>query len=500
MSEVQVTPPEGPPLIPPGRIPQRDRGGGRKTLTVLAAAFMVLVVLAAVVVWVLPDVTSGPDIGSGAEQADKIDSAGLEATAANAVEEAPEADNLMRQQALDAQQKWFQQKAGAELHNMALWGGEEFSAAVDLAGMAGEEFGKGDFTSAARGYNAALRRLKNIDASRAEILEDALQAGEDALDSGLGEEAAEKFKLVLAVDPADPGGMAGLKRAATIRRVHILLKESKKYRAAGEFEKARRILAEILQIDPLCGSAADLLKDTEYRIRRRDFDASMGRALSALAADDLNTAGNELNTASALFPEDPAVRLLSERLHVARKSAALNVLLRRASDAANREDWQEAIAFYRKALNVESTSVAAGEGLARVEKRLALVNALERIIAAPERLRDRGPLDDAGNTIRISRTVTDAGPKLRALIAQADAVVKHADMPVKVRFVSDGETDVIIFHVGRLGKFRERVVKLKPGRYTVAGMRKGYRDVRSEIRVKFNADRMHFVIKCDEKI
>jgi hypothetical protein len=59
---------------------------------------------------------------------------------------------------------------------------------------------------------------------------------------------------------------------------------------------------------------------------------------------------------------------------------------------------------------------------------------------------------------------------------------------------------VVIYHVGRLGTFEEKQLKLRPGIYTVVGSRSGFRDVRQKFKVDANNQHISIFIHCEEPI
>ena len=71
-------------------------------------------------------------------------------------------------------------------------------------------------------------------------------------------------------------------------------------------------------------------------------------------------------------------------------------------------------------------------------------------------------------------------------------------MPVTL--LSDGQTEVIIYRVARLGRFQEQRLALRPGTYTATGSRVGYRDVRRVFKVRPDAPPPPLVIRCKEAI
>ena len=71
---------------------------------------------------------------------------------------------------------------------------------------------------------------------------------------------------------------------------------------------------------------------------------------------------------------------------------------------------------------------------------------------------------------------------------------------VAVTLTSDELTEVTIYRVGRLGHFLSRTVELRPGTYTIAGARDGYKDVRQTLRIRPGQGPTQVVVQCTEKI
>ena len=78
--------------------------------------------------------------------------------------------------------------------------------------------------------------------------------------------------------------------------------------------------------------------------------------------------------------------------------------------------------------------------------------------------------------------------------------VTLARTPVPIDLHSDGETTVVIYHVGRLGQFRDQRLELRPGTYTAVGSRPGYRDARIVFTVLPGAAPLSVEIRCGEPI
>jgi len=58
---------------------------------------------------------------------------------------------------------------------------------------------------------------------------------------------------------------------------------------------------------------------------------------------------------------------------------------------------------------------------------------------------------------------------------------------------------VVIYQVGRLGRFSVRTLELRPGTYTVVGSREGFRDVRKVFTLQ-PGSKVEILVRCEERI
>ena len=82
------------------------------------------------------------------------------------------------------------------------------------------------------------------------------------------------------------------------------------------------------------------------------------------------------------------------------------------------------------------------------------------------------------------KTAQPQGQKLTRRITALERLVTLAQTPVIVTIESDNFTQIAVYKVGKLGRFSQHELKLRPGTYTVVGARDGYQDVRQKIVVK----------------
>ena len=145
------------------------------------------------------------------------------------------------------------------------------------------------------------------------------------------------------------------------------------------------------------------------------------------------------------------------------------------------ERWAEALAEYRKALAVDRNLALAQQGVERAEPRAMLDAELKAYLERPERLFSPDVRAAARTAVARARGFGEPGSALDRQIAAVEALITAAETPQRVALTSDNQTDVTVYRVGRIGTFERKELELLPGRYTVVGMRAGFRDVRREL-------------------
>ena len=104
----------------------------------------------------------------------------------------------------------------------------------------------------------------------------------------------------------------------------------------------------------------------------------------------------------------------------------------------------------------------------------------------------------AANSAPAAELATE--PKLAGKIEALQQLVVQAGTPVPVVLHSDGQTEVAIYHVSRLGQFIDHRLELLPGSYTIVGTRAGYRDVRKVLAVEPGGSLVSLQVRCEELI
>ena len=481
----------GSPLSPPGKKPGAvDNAPSRRGL--VWGLLVVVILLGLAVLFVLPEMVP-----------DAVDQQAL----TTAVEEkspaepdSAEARKVSANQAAKALQDLLLVQARLELANAPLWGEPQWSQAAEGAELGNGLFGKRQFSAARIEFNQSRELLLELESETGQRLEKALAEGWEALESDDSDTAIRFFETAIAIDPENEEAGIGLERARLRPDVLRLMDTGGLALMQGDLQKARSAYADATGLDGLYEPAVDALKAVSGRIIDIQFDAAMSEALEAIESERVKDAEVALQRADGLKPGQQAVADGRIRLgHLKRK---LWLASQRGAGAGYeaKENWQAAASVYKKVLAAEPQAGFARQGLKRAEDRSRLHRQFDHYLQDPQRVYAAEPLANAEELLASAGTAPAAEPLLAGKIQRLKALVRQAKTPVMVTLTSDGQTNVTIYQVGRLGAFTSHRMELTPGSYTVVGSRPGFRDVRKTLTVEPGAGQSGLVIRCEEAI
>ena len=165
-----------------------------------------------------------------------------------------------------------------------------------------------------------------------------------------------------------------------------------------------------------------------------------------------------------------------------------------------KEEWTAALREYEAALALDPFVTFAIEGRERTGIRAALQTAMAFHLRNPARLSTEAVAREAETLLERARGIDSPGPRQIAQIAALERALADARSTVAVQIESDGQTDLVVSNVGRLGTLTHKTMQLRPGRYTVVGSRRGYRDVRREFTIAPGSAAQTVVVRCEEVI
>ncbi len=405
-----------------------------------------------------------------------------------------------RRTAQDILAQVTEQKRVLESRRVDLWGAEPFAAALAVAEAGDALYLEREFETAQERYREAVAQLEALGERLPIVVEDAVVTGQAALEAGNAAAAAAAFERALAIDPDHAMARAGLARAAVADEVNQLLVTAMEQEGKDQLEAAKRDYQRALELDGQSAAARQGVQRIEAALLARAYTAAMSDGYRALTDGRLDAAARAFEQALTLKPAAQDARQALAMAANRKLEAAIQTWLGKATQSETDERWPQAMHAYQQVLMLDASVAAANTGVARARARAELDQRLTGAIASPERLQDETVYQETRGLLDRARAVAQAGPRLQSQIEALDGLLKSAVEPVMVTLTSDEATDVNVYKVARLGKFRSKQVALKPGRYIAVGTRDGYRDVRREFQVSAGKPPPDIVVACTEKV
>ena len=380
------------------------------------------------------------------------------------------------------------------------WAKEAFLQALALGSDGDEHYRKHHYSDAIDAYRQAIDALGHLEEQVVPTLARHLEQGGQALARGEKAAAVFHFELAVAIDGQNTQALNGLKRAATLTELFSLLEKGGNLEAANHLEAARQTYRQALALDLLSPQASAALHRVSKRLTELEFSRLIASGYSFLGVRQFADARNAFDTAQKLSPDSDEPKQGLARLARTLRDEKIAALTIEARHFEANQKWAYAAQSYEQVLALSPDANFAEAGMARAQHYASLLERLDEYVNNNTRLYSAAVADEAQQLLLEVAALDAPGSKIRQREKTLAALLKAALQPIVITLQSDNQTDVVVFKVGKFGRFTTRELRLKPGRYTIVGQRTGYRDFRKVIVVSADMPSKNIPIRCDEPI
>lgn len=393
-------------------------------------------------------------------------------------------ESALRREAQEVLQSLLTLQESLADRGAARWGEATYQDALESAATGDAAYRERRFEQATEQYQRALEQLTTLESSLPTLIEALHGEVVSAIESGDVLTASARFDELGEMAPADIRLLTLEERLAALPSVIASLEAASSAESAGDLRAAVAAATSATRADPLHQRAEARLSELSDALTRQRFTTAMTQGYGALNGGAFDEAETQFRTAARLLPGAPEPASALAELDQARTQRTLLDLKDRGAAAERAERWDDAIKHYQQALEIDALVLFATEGVERATPRADLDARLEKIPAERDRLIDARIMGLAQQTLAEAEAIVDPGPRLQSQITAARETIGYAATPVSVTLTSDGDTDITLLRVRRLGTVAEQVLSLRPGVYTAVGVRTGYRDVRVKFEVR----------------
>lgn len=342
----------------------------------------------------------------------------------------------------------------------------------------------GSFFEAKRRFEDALERMSLIEGRLGEYKDRQLREGQAALADGDTQGAFDAFNRVLEIDDRNEVARRGLKRAETLDRVFPMLEQARAFENEGQLVRANDLYVSAYELDPLSARAQEGAVRTERMVKDMAFNNALAEAVEAAEQSNWHMAIEATKKALEVYPDNEDVKERLKEFRQLEFDYKVSSALARGRDFERAREWRLAQAAYEEALRLDSRNQTAIAGIRRTGD-------VGRALIRYQRLIELAQVEAVDNldfqaSINYFNEAMSIKPDYLPLGEDAERLkdfLQQQSRPVSLRITSDNRTWVSISGYDHLGQFRDKEVKILPGRYRIVGRRRGFEDVVQQVTI-----------------
>ena len=383
------------------------------------------------------------------------------------------------------------------------WGESVFFESFKLIEIGDQLYLDTKYQQAMVSYNLALDRLRELEITAEATLEASIKGGLKSILQGEVYEAREHAQTATTIAPENPQATSLLKRSESLPEVLEHFQNATTHQDSGKLNLAERYYKLALELDDNFTPARTALKKVSKKIQGRDFQSLMSLGWDKLGKNQFQGARNAFLSARTLDESKISVDKALLQLETRQQHFEVTKKMELASKLESDEKWAEALHIYNDLILLDDTLVQP-----RVKKINALIRSdMDRqtnaVLASPLALANQKTYIEAKVLLDNLLGIADNGvntPKLSGQIRDLEKLLERSQTATEVILQSDGQTEVTLLRVSKLGVFARKTVSLRPGKYSILGARTGFRDILIEFTVDIGSNNVPIDIRCSETI
>ena len=367
--------------------------------------------------------------------------------------------------------------------NVGEWATEAMGGATDTALLGDEYFQTQDYFNALANYQRAADQIEQTILLGQARLTKAIAATSSAIDNLDLDQATSALAEARKIAPTEARVEALQERIKVLPEITVLLRQGLNFGLREQYDEALLNYKKIADLDPLTASLEERVAAATAGKQAQQIRAWLSEGFSALNTADFANARAAFNKVKAIVPDNSAALGGLEQVAQLYDVALIGRAEADALKAMTEGTWDKAVDAYQRILDLDPNLSIGRSGItnAQEHKRInALINA---VLAQPQRLSDPRLFNDAERALVSAQSLTSKPTAFGDAIDRAEELLEQYRTPVAVSLISDNTIEVNVSNVGNLGRFNQRTLTLRPGRYTVRGSKIGCTDIYTSITV-----------------
>ena len=381
----------------------------------------------------------------------------------------------------------------------AEWATNSFDNAKKLIKKGDEQYLSAKYENSIKTFDEALNILGGIRNRAEETLGKILDEGFKNLEDLLVVDAVAKARLAIMIAPENSDAKELDERSKLLPDFIQAIALAERHVQSGDTVAAIRGYEEALQIDSRHRATLDRLNLLKQRKREHDFYSQMSIGFQALEKNRFEVAEKAFRAAKDINSSQAEAQQALEQLFDQKSQYRTDKALKTADQLEKMEEWQKAVDVYDSLILEDASLTEPKIRRLNASVRAQIDERADDILKHPLKLSKPAIFRQTQKLLTDMRGI-EGGEKLKMQREYLEQALYLSQVPVEVRFGSDGLTNVTLYKVGQFGAFTNKMVMLKPGSYQVAGSRTGFRDVQIEFTVKPDSSKMSIEVRCTDTI
>ncbi len=359
---------------------------------------------------------------------------------------------------------------------------------------------KFELEPAANLISVAEEEFKNAEKLKNKFFKLNLEVAKSAYEVGQIAQAREAIALASNIHKEDKEVLQWQEKIEKYESLIQVREEVTTARTSGDLNEEMAALQNLIDLDPEDQSASIRINEIKQIQEDRLFNQAIAAGHVAIGQGDLTAANSYLASAIKIRPSDTESINLQVRVNSLARNLDIERYLKMAITETKNDNWKAALSNYKKVLKLDANHAEAGTGKEFAENLIATQDRLDDYLERPERLASSNIAKLAQSALNESKLLTAFSKRLSESSTGLETAIQEWQTPIPVRVISDGETEIGVRGVGKVGKTTERIISLRPGHYVFEGIRSGYRSILVDLVVEKN----HSVVQeisviCTEK-
>ena len=287
--------------------------------------------------------------------------------------------------------------------------------------------------------------------------------------------ADESIKNALRLKPNDLDAKQLKSKIKILPKKIKILKNIETARIENNKKKELEFLQDLrkLQKDPELNRQINNLNNSIVRL---DYQEKISNTEKFLKENNINQAENLLAEARKILPNEPEISILQEKLNKIKEDNQKKKLFSNFNAASKNDDWEISLLNLKKIETIERNDANLKKKIEMVEDILSLKKKLISYSKNLHRFTNQNFKNLVVADLKNAKKYLDISPSLLKNYEKVSEVLKESEKKVLVKIISDNETLIEIRGIGKVGKVKEKIIQLSPGKYYFLGKRNGFRD------------------------